>query len=49
MRKLLIKKTLHDVVILVFLALGCILLWEGEANGAIIFLLAMIEDSVYKK
>ncbi len=44
-----LMNTAHDIVIIVFMVVGAIMLFNAEPIGAIIFLLAMIEDNVYKR
>jgi hypothetical protein len=39
----------HDILIFMFLALGVIMLFKAEPLGAVIMLLAMIEDNVYRR
>jgi hypothetical protein len=39
----------HDILITTFLIFGIILLFNAEPIGAVIILLAMIEDNVYKR
>ncbi len=39
----------HDIVITVFMVGGVIMCFNAQAIGAVIILLAMIEDSVYKR
>ena len=46
-RKFWIKVT-HDLTNLIFMILGVYYLFNAESIGAVIFLLAMIEDNLYK-
>jgi hypothetical protein len=39
----------HDIVCIAFMIGGIIMLFYGESIGAVIFLLAMIADSVYRR
>ncbi len=39
----------HDLAITIALILGVVVISTGELIGAVIFLLAMIEDNVYKR
>lgn len=39
----------HDILITIFLVFGIITLFHGEPLGAVIVLLTMIEDNVYKR
>ncbi len=39
----------HDLLITAFLVLGVIMLYNVEPIGAVIMLLAIIEDNVYKR
>ncbi len=41
--------TVHDIVITAFMVGGVITCFNEQAIGAVILLLAMIEDSVYKR
>ena len=39
----------HDLLITGFLVLGVIMLFNAEPIGAVIMLLALIEDNVYRR
>lgn len=39
----------HDIVITVFMVVGVIMMFCAEPIGAVIVLLAMIEDNLYKR
>ena len=41
--------TAHDIVIIAFMIVGAVMILYADSTGAIIFILAMIEDSVYKR
>lgn len=40
---------IHDTIITLFMVLSVYLLFNAETLGAVIMLLAMIEDNVYKR
>ena len=44
-----IVNIIHGILITAFLLLGVIIMFRKEPNGAIIILLAMIEDNLYKR